>query len=162
MQNQRRKSRSLNLVDACQGQDEQAQQEEFDQQAQADYDVETEACLQDISSIDLALANQAAEINAFMQKRLNQRPRTRQPPRGRPTQPGRFMAPKSASAPARPPPRDRADVQCINCNHKGHTAQECRQPRVDKAHRKCFLCNKTGHLARDCKERLAPIQAVQQ
>ena len=63
--------------------------------------------------------------------------------------------------PARPPPRDRADVQCINCNRKGHTAQDCRQPRVEKDKRKCFLCDQPGHVARDCKERRPPIKAFE-
>ena len=89
------------------------------------------------------------------------------PPRGRSSQPpqrgagARGQPPRSASAPVTPP-RDRADAQCVNCNRKGHTAQECRQPKVDKSQRKCFLCDKPGHLARDCRERKAPIQAVQQ
>ena len=110
--------------------------------------------------MDLAPADQAAEINAFVQKRFHQRSRSQ--PRGRPTQPGRFPPSRSASAPVRPPPHDRADVQSVSCNTKGHTAQECRQPRVDKSQRKCFLCDKPRHVARDCKERRAPIQAVQQ
>ena len=118
--------------------------------------------MQEILSMDLAPVDRAAEINAFMQTRFNQRSRTGPPPRGRPTQPGRFQTSRSASAPARPPPRDKADVQCINCNRKGFTAQECRQPKVDNAQRTCLLCNKTGHIARDCKERPAPIQAIQQ
>ena len=95
------------MVDAYQGQVE----PEFEQQGEEDeIELETESGLQEILSMDLAPLDRVAEINAFMQKRLNQRPRTGQPLRGRPTQPGRFQAPRSASAPARPPPRDRADV----------------------------------------------------
>ena len=149
MQNQRRHRKPLNMVDAYQGQGEQIQQDQFEQQAEDEYELETEAGLQDILSMDLAPVDRAAEINAFMQKRFNQGSRSQ--PRGQPTQPGRFQTSRSASAPVRPPPRDRADVQCIICNRKGHTAQECRQPKVDKSQRKYFLCDKPGHIAKDCK-----------
>ena len=100
MQNQRRHRKPLNMVDAYQGQVE----PEFEQQSEEDeYELETEAGLQEILSMDLAPVDRAAEINAFMQKRFNQRSRTGPPPRGRPTQPGRFQTSRSASAPARPP-----------------------------------------------------------
>ena len=120
MQNQRRKPRPLNLVDAFQGQEEQAQLVQ-QEQAQADDDAKTEAGLQDIFSMGLAPPEQSAE-----------------------------------SAPVRPPPRDRADVQCVTGNRNGHAAQECWQPRVGKSQRKCFPCDKPGHFASECKERNAP------
>ena len=108
MQNQRRQCKPLNMVDAYQGQGEQIQQDQFEQQAEDEYELETEAGLQDILSMDLAPVDRAAEINAIMQMRFNQRSRSQ--PRGRPTQQCRFQTLRSASAPVRPPPRDRADV----------------------------------------------------
>ena len=104
MQNQRRKSRQLSLVDAFHGQGD-AQSEQEPEWSQADDDAETEQGLQEIFAMNLALPDQAAEINGFMQKRFNTQ-RSRSQPRGRPTQPGRFPPSRSASAPVRPPPRE--------------------------------------------------------
>ena len=59
-----------------------------------------------------------------------------------------------------PPPRDRKDITCINCNRKGHTVSECRQPKVKVKDRKCFICQKTGHIAKYCKEKPAPLKAI--
>ena len=73
MQNQRRHRKPLNMVDAYQGQGEQLQQEQFEQQVENEYELETEAGLQEILSMDLAPIERAAEINAFMQKQFNQR-----------------------------------------------------------------------------------------
>ena len=112
--------------------------------------MDTETGIAEILALGLAPDEKAAEINAFVTKKFVRRGPAGGAPRGRPerpTGPGRFP-PGSASVPARPPPRDRADVQCINCNRKGHTAQDCRQPRVEKDQRKCFLCDKPGHAAR--------------
>ena len=33
------------------------------------------------------------------------------------------------------PPRGRADMTCVNCNRKGHSASECRQPKREKHER---------------------------
>ena len=103
------------------------------------------------------------EILAFM-KQSGFRP----PTRGQ-GGPRRFVP--RAGAPARtgpaarfgaPPPRNRTDITCINCNRKGHTASECKQPRVEVKDRKCFLCNKTGHVARDCPDKnKAPLKAIE-
>ena len=66
MQNQRRKPRALNLVDAFQGQGD-AQSKQEPEWSQADDDVETERGLQEIFSINLAPPEQTAEIIVFMQ-----------------------------------------------------------------------------------------------
>ena len=106
--------------------------------------------------------DEQVEILAFM-KQSGFRP----PTRGQ-GGPRRFVP--RAGAPARtgpaarfgaPPPRNRTDITCINCNRKGHTASECKQPRVEVKDRKCFLCNKTGHVARDCPEKKAPMKAIE-
>ena len=81
------------------------------------------------------------EVSALTHKGCNRNG----PPRGRSAQPPRRGAgfrgqpPRSASAPVRPPPRDRTDVQCVDCNRKGHTALECRQPKVSnsRGHASC-------------------------
>ena len=165
IQHQKRCGRSLNLVDAYQ--QGPSTPEEIDatgDQQYNDEEVEFENDLAEIYSLGLQHAEEAVEANALMNRSFNRSG----PPRGRigpPPQRGagfRDQPPRSASAPGRPPPRDRADVQCLNCNRKGHTAQECRQPKIDKSQRTCFLCDKPGHVARDCKERKAPSQAVQQ
>ena len=59
-----------------------------------------------------------------------------------------------------PPPRDRKDTTCINCNRKGHSASQYKQPRVEVMDRKCFTCGKPGHVARDCTEKKAPSKAI--
>ena len=66
-------------------------------------------------------------------------------------------------APREMPPRSRADMTCVNCNRKGHSASECRQPRVEKKDRKCFLCNKPGHEAKSCpnKGQSQPVKAIE-
>ena len=161
LQNQNRQSRGgVNLVDAYGGVEYEGDQQE----AEDENDVDTDTGIAEILALGLAPDEQAAEINAFVTKKFVRRGTAGGAPRGRPerpTGPGRFP-PRSASVPARPPPRDRADIQCIICNRKGHTAQDCRQPRVEKYQRKCFLCDKPGHVARDCKERKAPIKVVEQ
>ena len=63
------------------------------------------------------------------------------------------------------PPRDRADMTCLNCNRKGHAGSECRQPTKEKAVRLCFLCNTPGHAARACPNKPPapprPIKAIE-
>ena len=107
-------------------------------------------------------AEEQVEIFAFM-KQSGFRP----PARGQ-GGPRRFVP--RAGAPARtgpaarfgaPPPRNRTDITCINCNRKGNSASECKQPRVDVKDRKCFLCDKTGHVARDCLTKKAPLKAIE-
>ena len=112
--------------------DDSGDQEYSDEQAEFEHD------LAEMYSLGLQPAEQAIEVNALMNKRFNRSG----PPRGRSVQPPqrgagfRGQPPRSASAPVRPPPRDRPDVQCVNCNRKGHTAQDCRQPKVDEFKRK--------------------------
>ena len=67
------------------------------------------------------------------------------------------------AAPGEMPPRSRADMTCVNCNRKGHSASECRQPRVVKKGRKCFLCNKPGHEVKNCsnKGQSQPVKAIE-
>ena len=63
------------------------------------------------------------------------------------------------------PPRGRADMTCVNCNRKGHSASECRQPRVERKNKKCFICNRPRHEAKACPNKPAsaprPIKAIE-
>ena len=144
LQHQKRRGRNLNLVDAYQ--QGPVGTEEFDDSGDQEYNVvqaEFEHDLAEIYSLGLQPAEQAIELNALMNKRFVRSG----PPRGRsvpPPQRGagfRGQPLRSASAPVRTPPRERADVQCVNCNRKGHTAQDCRQQKVDKFQRKYMLCD---------------------
>ena len=141
LQNQKRQSRGgLNLVDAYRGVEcEDKQEPEYEEE-----EVDFEKGIAEILALDFAPDAQAAEINAFVIEKFVRRGPAGGVFRGRPEAPGCFQAPRSASAPVRPPPRDRADVKCMNCNRKGHTAQDCRQQRVDKDKCKCFLCDGVG------------------
>ena len=128
LQHQKRHGRNINLVDAYQqGPPAEGVDDESDQQHNDD-DADFEQDLAETYSPRLEPAEQAEEVNALMNRRF----RRSGPPRGRSEgapQRGagvRGQPSRSASAPVRSPPRDRADVQCVNCNRKGHTAQECR------------------------------------
>ena len=59
-----------------------------------------------------------------------------------------------------PPPRGRADMSCINCGRKGHSAQECREEKKEKGEIPCFTCGKTGHEARNCPNKTAARKEV--
>ena len=50
-----------------------------------------------------------------------------------------------------PPPRNRADLRCINCGGKGHTWRDCKEAEVPREKRPCVNCGKPGHLSRDCR-----------
>ena len=72
LQHQKRRGRSLNLVDAYQygvpsveDQDDRGEQEDRDKQTEFEYD------LAEIYSLGLAPAEQAIEVNALMNKRFN-------------------------------------------------------------------------------------------
>ena len=51
-----------------------------------------------------------------------------------------------------PPPRDRADIRCINCGGHGHSWRSCPNPEVPREKRPCLKCGKPGHLSADCPD----------
>ena len=55
-----------------------------------------------------------------------------------------------------PPPRDRRDVKCANCNKNGHVTAECPDPKKAFNLRDCFNCGQPGHLSRDCPKPKKP------
>ena len=56
-----------------------------------------------------------------------------------------------AAGPSGIPPRDRADIRCINCAGSGHGWRSCPHPEVPRDQRKCLKCHKPGHISADCK-----------
>ena len=124
LQNQRRRPKSLSMADAYQQgvqQGAEDQQGDYGEQDEHSKQAEFGQGLAEIYGLGLAPEEQAVEVNALMNKRFS----CNVPPRGRSARPPqrgagfRRQPPRSASAPVRPPPRDRADVQCANCNRKG-------------------------------------------
>ena len=103
MQNQKRTARGgLNLVDAYRGVEPEDERETAAAAEAEEDEQETAAGIAEIMALGLAPMEQAAEINAFVTKMFARRGPAGGVPRGRPEGPGRFQAPRSASAPHAP------------------------------------------------------------
>ena len=104
----------------------------------------------DLTCLEGLDAQQQIEILAVMKKQGFRAPTRRQGgSRGTAARTGARTA-TQFNAGAKPPPRGRDDITCVNCGKKGHMASECRGVRVDTKDRPCFNCGEKGHLARNC------------